>query len=171
LKTGIVVFAFGTPAEIPPNKALAISASNEARRYGLEIFTQVDIKPWEGILCTYITEKEGEPPPTWRIAKWAVEQAIKKGLNKLWVFAAAPHRWRCVRDLKMAIKEAGMEERISIKVWEPDKKRSPNKYWFSDKSTQPRTQSWLKWWIPREFLLKYSPLRIFFLYKMIPGNN
>lgn len=161
--TGVVAFAFAVPADVPTNNRLKAIAQRLAR-YEIgdnhPIYTQPDIAIDEGYDVAYIAEKPNTPSPTLRIAREAVKWAKTRGIRHLWVIGAKPHMWRCVRDLRMAIKEAGMD----IDLLTPDEiEISEYMSWFEPKSTQPRTQSFKNWWL-RDLVLFFMP---FFIYKRV----
>lgn len=167
---GIVAFAFGVPHSTPSNKRIAEIAMWKAsgREEGewcqgdvvipAPIYTQRDIQMpgFLGRQCR-IEEKEGNPPPTLRIARGAVKLAKQQGIRKLLVVAARPHLWRCIRDLKYAIREA----KAQIKVFVcREIKQLPENKWFDPDSTQKRARSFWKWW-PREIILRLMPMAIY----------
>ena len=84
----------------------------------------------------------------------------KKRLKELWIAAAKPHLWRCERDLKYAISEAGLQ--IDVQICE-DIDKYPEDEWYCSKSEQIRTRSPEDWW-KRERKLKKMPM---FVYKCI----
>jgi len=155
---GVIGFAFGVDCNIISNVYVGKTATDK----GVPIFTQKDLfieNPTSTV--DYIEEKE-DPPPTLRIAREAVKWAMKLGIKELWVAAARPHLWRCVRDLKYAIKEAGVQ--IQVRVCD-EIGMYPKKEWFCSNSTQKRTRSPKDWW-PREIILRLMPM---FIYKRIAG--
>ncbi len=161
-KVGIVAFSFGAPSAIPANQHIARIARNHAIALKASIYTQPDIQinNKEGVEVLYTHQKNGNPPPTLRIARRAVQWAHQQGIKELLVVAAEPHLWRCVRDLKYASKEARMRIHIRISS-EPE--LYPEEEWFCANSTQERTQS-KKNWERQERILRHLPM---FLYKRI----
>jgi hypothetical protein len=162
-KLGIVVFSFGVPYDILSNLRIAVFARLEAEWFNAGIYTQKDIqieKREPEIPVTYTKEEPGNPPPSLRIARGAIQWAKDLGLSKILVIAAKPHIWRCARDLKYAAKEAG----ISIEI-EKFKPILQFKCWFDSESTQERVHSARNWW-PREIILRLMPM---FIYKRIAG--
>jgi hypothetical protein len=158
---GIVVFAFGSPENIFPNRFLANAAIAQARRFGVDIFTQRDIPINDkDIKVEYIKENDF-PPPTLRIARAAVRWAKKKGFKQLRVIAAKPHMWRCIRDLQYAIKEIGIQG--SLGALPIHLREIPEDEWFDLKSTQKRTRSARAWW-KRERIIRRMPM---WLYKLV----
>jgi len=102
-KLGIVVFSFGVPYDILSNLRIAVFARLEAEWFNAGIYTQKDIqieKREPEIPVTYTKEEPGNPPPSLRIARGAIQWAKDLGLSKILVIAAKPHIWPCARDLK-----------------------------------------------------------------------
>ncbi len=162
-KLGVVAFAFGAPFHIPSNTHVGSIAANKARDLKALIYTQWDVNLpiYFCFECERIRDdKRGKPPSTLRIARGAVVWAKRLGLNELWIAAAKPHLWRCERDLKAAVCEAGMK--IDIKCCE-EIKTFPDYAWFWPESTQARTRS-PEAWERRERILRILP---FFIYKLI----
>lgn len=160
MKAGVVAFAFGVPASILSNRRIAEIASKKAREFNARVYTQLDISVEEGISVDRTREIPGEPPPTLRFARGAVEWAKQGGLTALWVVAAKPHLWRALRDTQQAVREAGA--RIEVRVCE-ELEQYPEDSWFCPDSTQERTRSHAAW-NKRENILKFLP---FFIYKYI----
>jgi hypothetical protein len=160
LKAGILPFAFGVPETILSNRRIAQITSQKARELEAPVYTQLDISIEAGIEVEFTEEQPGNPPPTLRFARGAVEWARRKNLTDLWIVAAKPHLWRCVRDLIRAIRE--VKAQIEIHVCE-EIEQYPEDEWFCADSTQERTQS-KKNWEGRERIIKLMP---FFVYKFI----
>lgn len=159
-KTGIVAFAFGAPDTILSNRRIGEIASKKARELNGRVYTQLDIRVEDGISVEYTDEKLGNPPPTLRIARGAVQWAKRYGLTELWVVAAKPHLWRALRDVQQAVREDGA--RIEVHVCKEVEQYSEDS-WFCPDSTQDRVRS-RKAWDKRERILKLLP---FFLYKWV----
>lgn len=160
MKAGVLPFAFGVPETILSNRRIAQIASQKARELGAPVYTQLDIHIDDGIEVEFTEEQPGNPPPTLRFARGAVEWARRKNLTNLWIVAAKPHLWRCVRDLDRAIRESDAQ----IKIYVCEKiEQYPEDEWFCADSTQKRTQS-RKNWEGRERIIKRMP---FFVYKLI----
>lgn len=160
MKTGVVAFAFGTPESILSNLHIAHIASRKARELGAAVYAQFDVRVEPGIKVEYTSEKPGNPVPTLRLARGAVQWAKRLELKELWVSAAKPHLWRCLRDLRWAACEAGTN--IEVRACEAIEQYSED-VWFCFYSTQERTRS-REAWDKRERILKLMP---FFLYKLI----
>jgi hypothetical protein len=163
-KNGIVAFAFGQPWYVLPNLRILESAQKRSVQMQAPIFTQLDIGIDESDFCvTFATQKKTDgPPPTLRIAREAVQWAIKNGITQLWVICARPHWWRCKRDLRFAIREAKMKGRIKART-PVEIMDSERRQWFTLKSTQPRTRSFREW-EKRESILRRMPM---ILYKAV----
>lgn len=159
MKTGIVAQAFGVPHTIHSNKIIARIASQKARELSAPVYTQLDVLVEPEIDVEYTYEQPGNPPPTLRMTRGAVQWAKNKGFKELWIVAAKPHLWRCVRDLTYAIREAG--EQIEISACREIELYSDE--WFCADSEQERTRSKWNWW-SRELIIKLMPL---FIYKRI----
>jgi hypothetical protein len=161
-KVGIVALAFGTPAEIQANRQIASAAVGDAGFYNVKhIYTQPDIKiEVQGLSVEYIEEQPGKPSPTLRIARGAVQWALRMGFNKLLLEAAPDHQWRVLRDFRKAVAEAGAAIDVALS-------QSPDNFftedsWYGD-STQPRTQS-REAFMKRETKLQKAP---WWLYKLM----
>lgn len=134
----------------------------KAMEFRAPIFTQEDVFTEPGIETDRIGEQPGNPPSTLRFARGAVRWANRNKFDELWVVAAEPHLWRCVRDLKEAVRESG--ENIDVWVCEEGGQYRDNS-WFCNESSQKRTRS-AEAWNRRERVLKLMP---FFIYKLIAG--
>lgn len=158
--TGIVAFAFGAPETIRSNQRIAQIASQKARELGAPVYTQLDIHVEPGIEVEYTEEKSGQPLPTLRIARGAVQWANQRGFKELWVVAAKPHLWRALRDVKQVVHEAGdwIEVRACKEI-----EQYPEDSWFCPDSTQDRVRT-REAWDKREKVFRLMP---FFLYKLI----
>ena len=159
---GVVAFAFGVPDTIRSNYHIAQIASQKARKLNALVYTQADVKLEPGIIVFLTPEEPGNPPPTLRIARGAVRWAKHPDnrIVEIWVVAAKPHVWRCERDLRQAVREAGGG--IVVRVCK-EIEQIPEDEWFCPDSTQERTRS-REAWNKRERVLKLMP---FFIYKHI----
>ncbi len=158
--TGVVAFAFGVPETILSNRRIAEIASKKARETSGRVYTQIDIRVEEGIPVEYTEEEPGNPPPTLRIARGAVQWAKRHGLTELWVVAAKPHLWRALRDVQQAVREA--EVQIEVRVCK-EIEQYPKDSWFCPDSAQDRVRS-REAWDKRENIVKLMP---FFVYKRV----
>jgi hypothetical protein len=163
LKTGVVAFAFGD-GDIPPNHEIALVAERHAYADGevWEILTQKEVPIYRSAGDPYFIEyisEQANGEPTLRIARWMVARAVKLGIKKLIVVAAGPHVWRCMRDLRYAIKESGVQIQLEQSQF------SSFKAWFCEESSQSRTRSFRAWW-PRELILRCIPM---WIYTLIAG--
>jgi hypothetical protein len=157
---GILPFAFGVPETIFSNWRIAQIASQKARELGAPVYTQLDIRIDDGIEVEFTEEQPGNPPSTLRFARSAVKWARNKNLTELWIVAAKPHLWRCIRDLKNVIRE--LKVQIEIHICD-EINQYPEDEWFCTNSAQKWTQS-KKSWQDRERIIKLMP---FFIYKFI----
>jgi hypothetical protein len=157
---GVVAFAFGAPETILPNWRIAEIASGKARELNAQVYTQLDIRVGEGVPVEYTEEEPGNPPPTLRIARGAVQWAKRLGFTELWVVAATPHIWRALRDVQSAVREAGV--RLEVYACKGIGQYSEDS-WFCSDSVQDRTRS-REAWDKRENILKLMP---FFIYKRV----
>jgi len=157
-KNGVVAFAFGAPETILSNRRIALIASRAARTFNAPVYTQVDIKLKPEIEVEYIEEKPGRPPSTLRIARGAVQWAKKNKFEVLLIVAAAPHLWRCQRDLKYAVLEAkaGIVVQVCGDEFRKDEWYCPNSTWARVRSQEA--------WQRRERILKLLPM---FIYKVV----
>lgn len=158
---GVVAFGFGVPHNIRSNRWIAKIASLKARELRAPVYTQSDVCDVEsGIRVEYTPEEPGNPPPTLRIARGAVAWAHQNKLTTLWVSAAKPHLWRCVRDLKYAIRET--KAQIVVRICK-EIEQYPENEWYCSDSIQPRVRS-RKEWRKRECIFEWMPM---FLYKRV----
>ncbi len=157
---GIVAQAFGVPCTINSNKIIAKLASQKARDFLATVYTQADVLVELGIDVEYIFEESGNPPPTLRIARSAVQWAKRNKLEKIFIVAAKPHLWRCIRDFNYAVQESKAQIEIcackEIEQYLEDE-------WFCLDSRQIRTCTKWDWW-SRELILRLIP---FCIYKRI----
>jgi len=163
-RSGVVAFAFGAPDSIYSNYIIGVIAAMKAEECGASIYTQADIcieAVFSSIEVEYTEEELGNPPPTLRIARGAVLWAKKHGVRELWIAAAKPHLWRCVRDLKYATREAS--EAITVYVCERVESSREDEDWFCPDSTQERTRS-REAWEKRERIVRWMPM---WLYKRV----
>ncbi|HXF43974.1 MAG TPA: hypothetical protein VNK70_00670 [Candidatus Paceibacterota bacterium] len=158
--TGVVAFAFGVPETILSNRRIAEIASKNARELNGRVYTQLDIRIEDDVPVEYTEEEPGNPPPTLRIARGAVQWAKRRGLTELWVVAAKPHLWRALRDLQQAVREDGVQ--IEVRVCK-EIERYPEDSWFCPDSVQKRVRS-REAWNKRECIIKLMP---FFVYKRV----
>jgi len=108
-KVGVVAFGFGEPASANPNSKIAALALMYAQG-DVPIFTDRDVSPHlRGATNTIEEIDPKRMPTTWRLAVMAIERAENYNLNKLHVVAAPCHMWRCLRDLRWAACDRGIE--------------------------------------------------------------
>lgn len=157
MKPGIVAFAFGTPATIFSNRRLAEIATGWAKELEAPVYTQRDISLGGDVEFEY-AEETFEPPPTLRMAREAVHWAVTRGIGELYVVAATPHRDRCLRDLRVAADEAGVE--IGIFGCLPTPEEYVEDAWFCLDSADPSTRSARAWW-RRERVVRLMPLSLY----------
>lgn len=160
----IAAFAFGAPADIAPNRAIARRAESLGHQMGLTIFAQFDVA--EDITnhknLVFLDECEERGVSTFWLAEklrddfflylpW-VELAPSAPPPRLLVVAAPPHIERCVRDLRHvgfgAESDTGLADTY------------PSAFWFCPESAQWRTRSQRFWW-PREYILRWLPWRLY----------
>jgi len=156
---GVVAFAFGMPKTIRSNRHIARIAARKAIAMDrTPIYTQSDVNVRGlSVAVFYVPEEPGNPPPTLRIARGAVQMARSLKLIELWVAAAKPHLWRCLRDMKAAVREAGGG--IVVRVCEEIEQVSEDD-WFCPDSTQERTQS-REAWEKRERIVRLMPFCVY----------
>lgn len=161
----VIVFAFGVPHTLRSNRKIAVIASEKARELDALVYTQLDVQIEPCIKAdriVYTEEKPGCPPPTLRIARGAVEFAMRNGLDEMWVVAAQPHLWRVLRDIKEALREKRKGDWVRVYVCD-EIGQYPEDFWFCHDSTQERTRS-CKAWEKRELVLQFLP---FCIYKLV----
>lgn len=157
---GVVAFAFGVPETIQSNRRIAEIASDKARELGaVGVYTQDDVRVGPGVIRFLTDEEPGSPPPTLRMARGAVQWAMHPDhrIVEIWVAAAKPHLWRCLRDMKAAVQEAGGG--IVVRVCE-EIEQVPEREWFCADSTQGRTQS-REAWEKRERIVCLMPFCVY----------
>lgn len=165
-KIGIVAFAFGTGPYLLSNEHIKDIALKKALEENALIFTQFDSGIESASNVTFVTEKEGCPPSTLRMAVEGITWAIEKGITHLYVVAAKPHYRRCLFDLfnEKVIKEIEIEDLdIFLSIVE---EISEKKQWYCRESTQARTRSALRWWL-REIPLRILMICCYPLYRKI----
>lgn len=88
-------------------------------------------------------------------------------MNKLYVVAALPHLWRCLRDLKCAVQEVNANivvfECPEIYDYCIEGEWFADSEWFCQDSTQKYTRT-EEAWQKRDRILKKMP---FFLYRLV----
>jgi len=179
VKTGLVIFAFGSPGDIESNSMLKAIARDllEQNPDISRVYTQLALgltgddlrgslnfakrhKGFNGRRLALSIMRQSSidnHPPTLRIADWAVRQALNNNLDRLLVLAAGPHLPRCWRDVKYAAKKLGSQ--INITGVE-EVKEVPAEMWYSIISEQPRTRSPFQWW-SREWILLAMPMCLY----------
>ena len=161
-RVGVVAFAFGVPRTISANRRIANIMKEYSLRYGAPAYTQPDVMLLDSrIEVEYIDEKPGNPSPTLRIARGAVQWARRREISTLLVVAARPHLSRCLRDLDYARRELGYGW-LTIDVCVELHIVSENE-WFCPESTQKRTQT-REAWERRERIIRLMPM---WLYKLV----
>lgn len=140
-KAGIVAFGFGEPARILPNWDISVEVEALCKSGKASVvFTDRDIAPQLYALKS-VPVQEIDPermPTTYRLALFAVKSAKERGLTTLHVVAAQCHIWRCLRDLKWAAKECGVN--LAFVSHARGK-------WMWDKRAETKfTRSALRWW-------------------------
>lgn len=159
MKKMVVAFAFGAPSSIGSNRCIALIARRKAEKLSATVYAQLDVGIGSGLTVEHPDRISGTPPSTLLIARKAVQWAKRKGVRELWVSAASPHLWRCLRDLKYAIRQ----EKVQIEVCVcAEIERYPEE-WYCPDSEQRRTRSRKQWW-RREIVLRLMPMC---LYKII----
>src|SRR3990167_11122894 len=101
-RSGIVAFAFGVPASLPSNRRISEITTRLARELNAIVYTQQDVELDSRIEVFRISEAPGQPPPSLRIDRRAVNWAARWKLGELWIVAARPHLIRCLRDVQFA---------------------------------------------------------------------
>lgn len=142
----VVAFAFGAPGQ-RSNQYIGQIASRKARKLGGWVYTQLEVPVNMGTAKMYIKDNR---PTVLRIARAAVYEAKRFGIRELWIAAAPPHLWRCLRDLRYAVDEA--DAMIEIKVCKEIMAYSKNE-WFCSKL-----------WRIKEGILRLLPM---FLYRWV----
>ncbi|MGE4554981.1 MAG: hypothetical protein AB7D02_02550 [Candidatus Paceibacterota bacterium] len=155
-KVGIIIFPFGSPSTIPPNRVLGEIGLKKAQELKKAlVYTHHDISISKGgeVDVEYFEEKSNKPSTTLQMAREAVKWAKDHHLTELLVIAAKPHLWRVLRDLSLVIKES--EIKIELRTL-PEIEEYPEDFWFCSESTQKRTRSKIAW-KTREKILRLIP--------------
>ena len=152
-KMGIVAFAFSVQ-RTGQNEWISSEVGELARKGRYPIFTQRYFLEFENSLdIEFVQEEPLKPAPTFRIAKEAVQWAIKRGISRLCIIAAPPHRRRCVRDMKFAVRQSKTEIQITVHI-DSDKTANQVK-WFTKGSGQPRTSSRTIWYLRETIIILF----------------
>ncbi len=160
----IVAFAFGkfddNDKPTCPNRIIADFAEYLAAKNMVPIVTQTDVPIIHSVMGIYFVDlgrlltigAKEIYLSTLSIAEKTKELAKEKGWKTVSVVAAAPHKWRCERDLrKMGF--VILEEMYFNRY----------RFWFSRKSKQWWTRGPIRWWF-YEILVRLLP---WWLYKKI----
>ncbi len=157
-KNGIVAFAFGIPGSITSNRTISAIASKVAKEHQAPIFTQKGlINVDQGLEVEFVKEKITNPAATLDIARQAVTWAIQRGIQELWIVAALPHMWRCVRDLDFAVREA--QASIIIRI-ASEVSQYASHTWFCTDSEQTFHRD-SKRWERSDHILRIMPMWIY----------
>ncbi len=167
-RKAVVAFAFGMPFSIPANEAVHDVACGAAHLMNATVFTQADcgiMNPHvpNGVLILPQIPSANPPPPTLRIARFAAQNAKDMGITELYIVAAPPHIWRCMRDMKMAMREVGLKATLSAYGQDILQEEHSPSYWFYPEGEQYCTQYRYRWMI-RDTILYCIP---WWLYKRI----
>ncbi len=150
---GVVAFAFGLPDTLASNERIADAAVAASLRLGYApVFTQTGITIRSSQMnVTYVSEQT-PGSPTLRIARAALSWAHDRDISCLTFVAAAPHAWRCRRDMQIANREHGG----TLVLAEETICGYPYARWFSPEAAQARARSRMMWEI-REWPLRIMP--------------
>lgn len=169
VRSAVVAFGFGVPYSIASNIIIARIASEKARALGepgkpVAVFTQQDVQLPSDIPVFYTQETPGDPPPTLRIVRELVIWMLWNGVNEIWIVAAEPHLWRCVRDLERVLRATkAFDVQINFGVCKEIYKE-PKGVWYCSDSTQKRTVSKWEWFWKYDIVLQVMP---WWIYKRI----
>lgn len=155
-ESGIVAFGFGTPSTLRSNQILVGIVSEFARNSNMRVYTHRDIQPDNTLRVEY-AEETANTLTTLQLARSAIEWAKRNNITVLWVAAAEPHVWRCVRDLRCCARIANYDIRIAVFS---EIKQQANHLWFSPESKQIHTRSRIVWYI-RESILRLIPFSLY----------
>lgn len=156
--TGLVVFSFGSPHWTNANLRLAESALELSSARNIEqIICQRWIK-FNFSSSRIIREDEKKlSDTTLNFAQQVVRWCNEKGIKKLFVIAAPPHRKRCVRDLTMLLADSGLK--IDLEEYKGDDSLV-EEIWFNKESTKKATKNIYIWWI-REYFITFLPWSLY----------
>lgn len=152
-----VILAFGFSREGEANQHIAISAKVCLRKYEIPIFTQNDVAQHLSDVRPIIVVEEGKRYlSTLGIVLAFITLAQKRGWKRVFVVAAPPHIWRCVRDLQ----KMGFEVFDDRFYFQTAYQKS---FWYNRKDSQPWVRGPLRWWL-REIILRVLPWKVYFKY-------
>lgn len=151
-KVGFVAFGFGEPADLKPNREIARWGILLARAVDATVvITDRDVSPH--LSGAGIVVKEIDPtrvPTTWRLAASAIAEAKNQRLTTLYVVAAPCHIWHCLRDLRWAALDQGIEVILVAKPIEA-------RHQYDHAATTWFTRSPLFWW-PAELAYRFASI-------------
>lgn len=155
MPAGIVAFSFGFPDTIAANLEIALMADREAKARFAPILTQREVRMHD---AEYVDADGPQgPTPTLRMCRKAVQWAHSRGLDELVIVAAQPHLWRCIRDMKYAVREVNFDIAVSdsdlIYGVAPEN-------WFRGDSEQWCTNNRIAWYL-RDTILRIMPMCIY----------
>lgn len=159
-----VAYGFGVSetldSNLYSNKWIGDKASRVARSRGGKVYTQIDVPIDPDVVVEFIEQEPGSPPPTLRIAIWAVRRAVEDGATELRVVAWPPHLKRALRDTRMVNFETGSPLKVT---YQREINNIPEERWYMPDSIQERVRNH-KSWRKRERILMMMP---WWLYKII----
>lgn len=153
---GIVALEFGVDWTIRSNRIIGQIASKKARELNAPIYAQLNVRLESGAQVTWAPGED----PTLRVVRGAVQWALQRGIDEVWIVAARPHLRRTLRDMREAIHECGAQ--IDVHICS-DVYSHPKDIWFCSDSAQWRTRT-SEAWQRRDWVLMQLP---FFLYKRV----
>jgi hypothetical protein len=165
-RVAIIGFSFGAPAAILSNKLLARIISEQAGPLGASLaFVSFDI-PSENFPERVKAEYMEDSSSTWRFSQSAARWAAREEVTEIIIIAAGPHRWRCERDLRRAIRET--KARINVFCCQ-EGGQYPEEEWFCPDSTRPQTRS-QESWERRERIIRWLPFPVYKLISRLAGS-
>ena len=101
-----MVFSFGSARTALSNVTLGTLAIEQASQGTSHMYAHPNVPVRHIVEPINITEPPGWNMSTLNMARMAIRWAKRNKFDQLVVVAAKPHLWRCVRDLRVAAREA-----------------------------------------------------------------
>ena len=158
-KVGVFAFAFGVDCVIMSNVAIAKRAAHAAEYFDAMVFTQLDVHLM-GVSVEYFKPVvPGVYLSTLDLSRWMAKRAKEERLTEIRIVAAQPHVWRCLRDVRAALRAERLNILVSVYEFSDDSYQHSD-IWFCPESEQWYTRTPLAWWC-REIILRCLPFGLY----------